>query len=698
MLNVELVQRERQFRGKGSTIKHSKNSSATSTNASSSKIKIPAAFHEEIAEYQRKPLTGNIIIDMEVILNLFLQLCCPRCFEEGILLSEDSTYGLCSNFVIRCKHCDFYSGFSSSKKTLNCPEVNTRFVYGMRQIGKGFSAGFKLCGTLNLPRLSKTAYTNHENKLMSVISEVSELSMQKAASELLVLHPTNNKIVECGISVDGTWQRRGYSSMNGCVAALSVDTGKVVEIEIMSSYCPTCRKISKMPRSIESETFAADHVCHSNFQGSALKMEAVGATRIFQRSIVKRGLKYAHYYGDRDSKGFISVKDTYGKDSVTKYECIGHVQKSSNVGNLSGLQQNVIAALFHCSSSVKKPMHGQCPIGKDSWCYYQRALSCGKKPNEKYKGLSNEVLNTIKPTYLELCTKELLTKCLHGKTQNSNECLNGVIWQRVPKEVFVCLKILKSGALDAVIQFNDGYKGSDTPNNAISICKDIAHVLSTRGFHLRKWNSNSTEFLAQFSEHSSHDTQAEFSKDSNESSKVLGLFWNSSNDTFGFQPSFELTPPLTKRRILSESSKIFDPLGLLSACTVFMKIFYQKLWFTKTDWDSTIPQQLTKDWLRFQKAFNEINYLTVPRWVILTADNTVELHGFADAASLAYAAAIYCRRKHNGKIKVQLLVSKTTVVPVKQVSIPRLQLRGTHLISKLVETPLRLSPWTPRLI
>ncbi|GFT10254.1 uncharacterized protein TNCV_3735241 [Trichonephila clavipes] len=71
--------------------------------------------------------------------------------------------------------------------------------------------------------------------------------MQKAASELLVLHPTKNKIVECGISVNGTWQRRGYSSMNGCVAALSVDTGKVVDIEIMSSYCPTCRKISKMP-------------------------------------------------------------------------------------------------------------------------------------------------------------------------------------------------------------------------------------------------------------------------------------------------------------------------------------------------------------------------------------------------------------------------------------------------------------------
>ncbi|GFS69223.1 uncharacterized protein TNCV_4010621 [Trichonephila clavipes] len=129
---------------------------------------------------------------------------------------------------------------------------------------------------------------------MSVISEVSELPMPKTASELLVLHPTKNKIVECGVSVDGTRQRRGYLSMDGCVADLSVDT--------------------------------ADHVCHSNFQGSALKMEAVGATRIFQRSIVKRGLKKAHYYGDGDSKDFISVKITYGKDSATKYECISHLQ------------------------------------------------------------------------------------------------------------------------------------------------------------------------------------------------------------------------------------------------------------------------------------------------------------------------------------------------------------------------------------
>ncbi|GFW93119.1 uncharacterized protein TNCV_3888601 [Trichonephila clavipes] len=310
------AKRKRQFLVNGSTIKHSKIAAQHLPTPVLQKIKYPAAFDEEIAEYQRKPLTGNRIIDMEVLLNLFLQLCCPRCFEKKVSCFLRIPHMVCAQILLSGVNIvTFTQGFSSSKKTLNCPEVNTRFVY-----------------------------------------------------------------------VDGTWQRRGYSSMNRCVAALSIDNGKVVDIEIMSSYCPTCRKISKMRRSIESETFAADHVCHSNFQGSALKMEAVGATSIFQRSIVKRGLKYAHIImrvGARLRKLKSKNKNLSGKGKLTdsfidRLQNYYGIAVRSNVVNLSGLQQNVIAALFHCSSSVEKPMHGPCPNGKDSWCYYQRALSCGK--------------------------------------------------------------------------------------------------------------------------------------------------------------------------------------------------------------------------------------------------------------------------------------------------------------------------------
>ncbi|GFY16222.1 uncharacterized protein TNCV_2348671 [Trichonephila clavipes] len=115
--------------------------------------------------------------------------------------------------------------------------------------------------------------------------------------------------------------------MNGCVAAISVDTGKVFDIEVMSSYCPTCKRLQTMPRNFEYESSKADYICQCNFTGSSSKMEIMGASRIFLRSEKNRRLHYTQYYGDGDSKAFMSVKDTYGLNSVTKFECIGHVQK-----------------------------------------------------------------------------------------------------------------------------------------------------------------------------------------------------------------------------------------------------------------------------------------------------------------------------------------------------------------------------------
>ncbi|GFT03978.1 hypothetical protein TNCV_1731241 [Trichonephila clavipes] len=110
------AKRKRQFRGNGSTNKHSKNSSSTCTNASSSKIKMTTVFDEEIAEYEREPLTVNKIIYVEVLLNMFLQLCYPRCFQEGLLLSKDSRYGLYSNFVYGVDIVTFTQGFLVQRK------------------------------------------------------------------------------------------------------------------------------------------------------------------------------------------------------------------------------------------------------------------------------------------------------------------------------------------------------------------------------------------------------------------------------------------------------------------------------------------------------------------------------------------------------------------------------------------------------
>ncbi|GFT51638.1 uncharacterized protein TNCV_2632971 [Trichonephila clavipes] len=152
----------------------------------------------------------------------------------------------------------------------------------MRQIGKGFAGAFKLCSTINLPRLTKTAYKNQDAKLLKVVQEVAGEYMIKAATEIVDKKQNlSSNIVKCGISVDSTWQRRGYTSMNGCVAAISVDTGKMLDIEVMSSYCPTCKRLQTMPRNFEYESSKADHICQCNFTGSSSKWKLWGLPEYF---------------------------------------------------------------------------------------------------------------------------------------------------------------------------------------------------------------------------------------------------------------------------------------------------------------------------------------------------------------------------------------------------------------------------------
>ncbi|GFW75729.1 uncharacterized protein TNCV_4429121 [Trichonephila clavipes] len=118
------------------------------------------------------PVFGNRIVDLELIVEAFAQLCCPKYFAEKVELFEDSRYGLCSHFTLKCK---------------------------------GFAGAFKLCSTLNLPRLTKTAYKSQDAKLLKVVQEVAEESMIKAATEIVEKKQTlSSDIVKCGISVDGT--------------------------------------------------------------------------------------------------------------------------------------------------------------------------------------------------------------------------------------------------------------------------------------------------------------------------------------------------------------------------------------------------------------------------------------------------------------------------------------------------------------
>ena len=60
-------------------------------------------------------------------------------------------------------------------------------------------------------------------------------------------------------------------------------------------------------------------------------------------------------------------------------------------------------------------------------------------------GLPSVISDNIRPIFLDLSDENLLSKCLHGKTQNNNESINNVIWKRCPKDINVGRKTLEFG-------------------------------------------------------------------------------------------------------------------------------------------------------------------------------------------------------------------------------------------------------------
>lgn len=468
-------------------------SNSNISTASASKLKVnEIVYQKSVEKCEKQELEGNRIIDLQTLFSVFSLLCCPNCLLPCLELCEDSRFGLCSNLVVKCNSCDFLKGFSTTSKVSRNNDINTLIVLGLRLIGRGYCAGKKLCSTLCLPFLSKCSFRSQEKTLLRIVESCAQENMTTASREVALLKEvSNSKITKCGVSVDGTWQRRGYSSLNGCVSVISIDTGKVLDVEILSQFCRICQTKTSRHSGNNNE-----HIC-ANHKGSAGNMEVVGAFRMFERSCALRMLQYTDYYGDGDCKAFEEVKDMYGVNSVQKLECIGHVQKRvggrlrklkkntkgiggkgkltdkfidklqnyygiairSNVGCIDRMQSSVIAAFFHCCSGKNNYMHRQCPEGPDSWCKFQKATFEGIQLKDKSPGLPSTIIKAIKPTYMELCDQTLLKKCLHGKTQNCNESFNGVVWNIIPKETFIELQTFRLGVYIAIILFNSGYSG-----------------------------------------------------------------------------------------------------------------------------------------------------------------------------------------------------------------------------------------------
>ncbi|XP_049854439.1 uncharacterized protein LOC126335325 [Schistocerca gregaria] len=122
------------------------------------------------------------------------------------------------------------------------------------------------------------------------------------------------------------------------------------------------------------------------------------------------------------------------------------------------MKRDICAIFFHKSSTDEKPCHGLVPSGENSWCKYNRAQATGESYSHQHS-LPAAVITAIKPIFRDLARPDLVRKCLHGQRQNPNECFNSIIWNHLPKTVFVGMHTMKLGVHGAVITFCCGNIG-----------------------------------------------------------------------------------------------------------------------------------------------------------------------------------------------------------------------------------------------
>ncbi|GFU27907.1 uncharacterized protein TNCV_450061 [Trichonephila clavipes] len=65
--------------------------------------------------------------------------------------------------------------------------------------------------------------------------------MNAAVHEAVIANDNNSNL-----AVDGTWHKRGYSSLNGVVCATSVENGKVIDFEALTKYCSSCKEVDSI--------------------------------------------------------------------------------------------------------------------------------------------------------------------------------------------------------------------------------------------------------------------------------------------------------------------------------------------------------------------------------------------------------------------------------------------------------------------
>ena len=247
---------------------------------------------------------------------------------------------------------------------------------------------------------------------------------------------------------------------------------------------------------------------------------------------------------------------------------------------------------------------------------------------------------------------------------------------------------------------DDLISGKPTVASAVELKKSAIKIFDDATSTLHKWHSNEPSLeddqlkpeceqseVKSDSDGNQVEPQAQqtfaktqLSKFNQSQTSLLGLSWDKQADEISVVIP-KMATSVTKRELLRNLARIYDPLGLVSPVTVKGKHIYREACKQKVPWDVKIP--LSTEYLQWAKGLPE--KVTVPILVTVHRESLdeIQLHAFGDASKKGVAAAVYAITKQASGVNVGLVAAKSRLAK-QDLTIPRLELVSAHMATNLV--------------
>ncbi|XP_055590293.1 uncharacterized protein LOC129742420 [Uranotaenia lowii] len=127
-------------------------------------------------------------------------------------------------------------------------------------------------------------------------------------------------------------------------------------------------------------------------------------------------------------------------------------------------------------------------------------------------------------------------------------------------------------------------------------------------------------------------------------------------------------------------------MGLVGPVVVNCKVFVQRLWAASVEWDAPLSEDDRSWWNEFRDGIQDLQRLSISRRVLANVNNEYTLHCFCDASERAYGCCVYVvSKRSDDRTHSQLLIAQSRVAPLRNLTIPRLELCAAVLASQMME-------------